>query len=204
MPTRAFVFSSTWNDPDHRRLDSHGKVAWSWLMTNSERNNIGLSLVAPERFTFETGVPFEDFRTMADTMQRSLILGSPLQSYPATASHCQPLPVLLVNFIRSQCTGGQLKPGNPYFKGLCASISALPEAMRTALLERYSDHRSVVTQVLAVVNDLQPPPVATKPHVLNSNDMNSTLSPSYTPPDDVAIADFVKTWPGSRRERAAV
>lgn len=169
MALKAKVDPNFWDDAAIDGLDAGGKLAFLWLMSNSSRNNIGLSKVTRSKFCHETKLPWEALSSVLQVASKSL----------AYVERQQDVSILLKTFVRHQISQGQLKPANRLMTNVCELAAELPDTLREAFIQTYP---SLLQGVSSVLNG-----EATSSH-FKSQEQNGTEQ-NRTPSSSEAFSD---------------
>jgi hypothetical protein len=62
------IETSTWTDPEIRKLSAHGKLLFVYLVTNDHTHVGGIYYIPPQLMAMETGIPIKAVNTLLDTL----------------------------------------------------------------------------------------------------------------------------------------
>lgn len=189
MAYEAKIGPSFWADRDIKQLAPDEKLAFLWLLTNSTRNNIGLSKLTEEQFQFDTGLSLDPIHTVCQKLGRGITY--------TDRNHT--LWILSLNFLAHNISGNQFKPESTVGRMICREASALPEPLREAFLKRYphlSHTVSLLSQTVGGKVTVSIPPMnCTELPCTDNPPTASGNSFSEVPGDDEVLA-YAATWPG--------
>lgn len=115
-----------WSDPDIERVASEVKLAYLWLISNSQTSIIGVCDASPKRFHFETGLPEEALFMTCRELPRALVVSGG--------------SIWLKNYIRHQFGTGSKLTANRIFRNLHAEYVSLRDCqLREAILKEYPE-----------------------------------------------------------------
>lgn len=142
------IHSAFWSDADIETLNSDQKLAYLWILTNSQMNICGFCHVTTRRFAFETGLSME-------------ILESTISALPRALKHFKEHGIIYVRrYIRHQLGDGEQLTKNHIFKSVISVFRGIVSAdLRKAILEDYPIIGEVIaSQSLSGISSLTQSP----------------------------------------------
>lgn len=122
------IKASFWTDPDVEGLAPHQRLAFLWMMTNSQLNLCGFFETSRKRFEFETGLPGEALWETVEALPRAL------------KGFKDKNTIYVRHYIRHQLGSGEQLTRNNIFRSVQTAFQSIRhEELRSALLEDYPE-----------------------------------------------------------------
>lgn len=175
------IHSSFWKDDDVGGLTPDCKLAFLWLLTNGQTNNVGFLRVSRREFVHDTGLPEETLVSLLKSLPRAFV-------WEESDGR---LLVWIRHYIQHQWTVGQIRSTSLIHTNLLNLIAAMPEHFQKTLASDYKTLASDLSKLLSEDKTPQDPSKGLQVPRTEQSRAEQSIIPVFE-----EVKAFAEAWPG--------